>query len=297
MEPNISTHKVQGRKLVATVLLNVAITFLQFAGGIISGSLALISDAVHNLSDSFSIVLAWIAQRLSSRPVTQKSTFGFKRAEILAAFINALILFGVSIYLITEAVERFIRPVEVDYRWMLWLGMVGIVANGISVLLLHNEKGKNLNIRAAYLHLLGDALTSVAVVSGALLIKYFDIYWIDPVITILISTYLFVQTFGVFREATGILMQMAPPDIDTAAVRTSVLRIDGVSGVHHIHIWRLSDEKIHFECHVNLEKDLPVSNTSQIFKKIEENLFNEFQVGHLTIQFEFNPDHREGCEC
>ena len=291
-------HTMNGNsRMASAILLNLVITISQFTGGIISGSLALISDAVHNLSDSFAIVLAWLAQRLSRRPLTAKSTFGFRRAEILAAFINALVLFGVSIYLVAEAVDRFLNLREVDYNWMLWLGILGIVANGLSVFLLHAGKGKNINIRAAYLHLLGDAMTSAAVVAGALLIRIFGIYWIDPLITILISIYLFVQTIGIFKQATGILMQMAPTDINQEKVRESLSSISGVKGIHHIHIWCLSDEKVHFECHVSLDSDYPVSETGKILSAMEQKLKQEFQVSHLTVQFEFNPDHDHACDC
>ncbi len=297
MEPNTGDNKNGNGRLAAAILLNVIITVSQFTGGIVSGSLALVSDAVHNLSDSFAIVLAWLAQRLGKRPVTRKSTFGFRRAEILAAFINALVLFGVSIYLITEAADRFFNLREIDYRWMLWLGILGILANGFSVFLLHAGKGKNINIRAAYLHLLGDAMTSAAVVAGALLIRFFGIYWVDPVITILISIYLFVQTIGIFKEATGILMQMAPSAIDQDAVSESLKSIDGIKGIHHIHIWCLSDEKVYIECHVSLEHDYPVSETGKILSAMEVKLKEGFQVSHLTVQFEFNPEHNHSCDC
>lgn len=181
-------------KLLFTIFLNLVITAVQIAGGVISGSLALISDAIHNLSDSISIVLSYFAQVLSRKPSTRKSTFGYKRAEILAAFINAVTLIGISVYLVFEAVERFFNPQDVNAKWMFWLGLLGMIANGISVLVLIREKDKNINIKAAYLHLVGDTLTSVAVVLGAVLIWLFEIFWVDSGVTILISIYLFIHT-------------------------------------------------------------------------------------------------------
>jgi len=166
-------HNHTGRNLAVTVILNGIITISQFIGGIISGSLALISDALHNFSDVISVILAYVAHRIGLRPQTQQSTFGYKRAEILAAFINAITLIAISVYLLVEAAERFLNPKEVDYRWMLGLGILGFFANGISVMLLHNEKEDNLNIRAAYLHLIGDALTSLAVITGSFCILLF----------------------------------------------------------------------------------------------------------------------------
>jgi cobalt-zinc-cadmium efflux system protein len=237
-------HEHTGRNLAITVLLNGIITVAQFVGGMISGSLALISDALHNLSDVISVILAYLAHRIGLRPQTVKSTFGYKRAEILAAFINAVSLIAISVYLMVEAGKRFMNPKEVDYLWMLWLGILGIIANGLSVLILHHNKEENLNIRAAYLHLIGDALTSVAVVVGAVCIWLFKIYWIDPLVTVLISIYIFVHTFKILKESVGILMQFAPAEIDQEKVVSVLQEIQEISSVHHMHLWQLADHQI-----------------------------------------------------
>mgnify|MGYP002354482882 CR=1 FL=1 len=207
------------------------ITAAQIFGGIISGSLALISDAIHNLSDTVSVVLAWVAQILSRKPATAKSTFGYKRAEIIAAFINSIVLIGISVFLVLESVKRLLDVREVDPRWMFWLGFLGLFANGFSVIILEHEKDKNINIKAAYLHLLGDALTSLAVIAGAVLIWTFKIYWADPVVTILISVYLFVHTLKLLKESVTILMQMAPVDINVAEIEKRLMEIDRKSVV------------------------------------------------------------------
>ncbi len=284
-------------KLLFTIFLNLVITAAQIVGGILSGSLALISDAIHNFSDSISVILAYFAQVLSRKPSTLKSTFGYKRAEILAAFINALSLIAISVYLVFEAVERFINPQEVDAKWMFWLGLLGLVANGISVLVLQREKHKNLNIKAAYLHLLGDALTSLAVVLGALLIWFYKIYWIDAVVTILISIYLFVHTLHLLKESVTILMQMSPVDLDVNTINNRLLQIENVQNIHHIHLWNLTDKLIHFESHINLENDLKISETNEIFEVVRKILHDEFDVEHVTIQFEFVVENKLGCEC
>ncbi|MCK5730732.1 MAG: cation transporter [Draconibacterium sp.] len=284
-------------KLIFTIFLNLVITVAQIIGGIISGSLALISDAIHNFSDSISIILAYFAQILSSKPSTSKSTFGYKRAEILAAFINALSLIGISVYLVFEAVDRFVNPQEVDAKWMFWLGILGLVANGISVLVLQHERHKNLNIKAAYLHLLGDALTSLAVVLGALVIWFYKIYWIDAVVTILISIYLFVHTLQLLKESVTILMQMSPADLDVNTINDRLSQIENVQNIHHVHLWNLTDKLIHLECHINLNDDLKISETNKIFELVRKILHDEFDVEHVTIQFEFVTERREGCEC
>jgi cobalt-zinc-cadmium efflux system protein len=291
------SHQVSGSKLLFTILLNLIITVAQIVGGLISGSLALISDAIHNLSDTVSVILAYFAQVLSDKPVTPKSTFGYKRAEILAAFLNAVVLIGISVFLVFEAVDRLLNIKEVEAGWMFWLGLLGLFANGISVLILEREKNKSINIKAAYLHLLGDALTSLAVIIGAVLIWLFQIYWVDPIITILISVYLFVHTLSVLKESVTILMQMVPSQVKVDEIEKRLTLITELKNVHHIHLWNLTDKLIHFECHLVLEDDIKVSETNNILEKVRKVLHDEFDVEHITIQFEYDPAHHENCEC
>jgi len=280
-------HEHTGRNLAITVILNGIITFAQFAGGIISGSLALISDALHNLSDVISVILAYLAHRIGLKPQTQKSTFGYKRAEILAAFINALSLIAISVYLLVEAGKRFLNPKEVDYLWMLGLGILGFLANGLSVLILHENKEENLNIRAAYLHLIGDAMTSVAVIIGAVCIWLFKIYWIDPLVTVLISIYIFVHTFKILKESVGILMQFAPAEIDQKEIVAVLQEIPEIRSVHHIHLWQLDDDRVYFEAHLVLAENRPVSDTHDITEKAKLLLSSRFGISHTTFQYEF----------
>lgn len=281
------THDHTHRRLGLTIVLNIIITIAQIIGGIISGSLALISDALHNLSDGFAVVLAYIADRLSLREKTAKSTFGFKRAEIIAAFINALILIAISFYLMVEAVKRFIDPQVIDFRWMLWMGVLGVVANGFSVFLLHGDQHKNLNIKAAYLHLMGDALTSIAVIVGAICIWQWGWYWIDPTVTMLISFYLLFHTYRLLKESTEILMQFAPTNIRPSEVAARLTEHELVARVYHIHIWRLTDKTVHFEAHVIINSDLHLSETQPINKELCHILTNEFEIQHITLQFEY----------
>jgi len=288
-------HEHTGRNLAVTVILNSLITVGQFAGGIISGSLALISDAIHNLSDVISVVLAWIAHRIGQKPRTTKSTFGYKRAEILAAFINAISLIAISVYLLVEAGKRFLNPKEVDFIWMLGLGILGVLANGLSVIILHQNKEENLNIRAAYLHLIGDAMTSVAVIVGAVCIWLFQIYWIDPLVTVLISVYIFIHTFKILKESIEILMQFAPATIDQTEIVAVLGEITEIRSVHHIHLWQLDDDRIYFEAHLVLQQNLPVADTLQITQKAKQLLNSRFGIGHTTFQYEFLPDGE--CKC
>jgi cobalt-zinc-cadmium efflux system protein len=288
-------HNHTGRNLAITVILNGIITIGQFAGGIISGSLALISDALHNLSDVISVVLAYVAHRIGLRPQTEQSTFGYKRAEILAAFINALTLIAISVYLIIEAGKRFLNPKEVNYLWMLGLGILGFLANGLSVLILHDNKEENLNIRAAYLHLIGDALTSMAVIAGAVFIWLFQVYWIDPLVTVLISIYIFVHTFKILKESVGILMQFAPSEINQQEIILELQTIPEIKSVHHVHLWQLADHQIYFEAHLMLNENLPVSESDGITRKAKQLLGSRFNISHTTFQYEYFSG--EVCSC
>lgn len=297
MSHNHYTNQVSLPKLVFTVILNLIITAAQFIGGLVSGSLALISDAIHNLSDSVSVILAWFAQVLSSKPSTLKSTFGYKRAEILAAFINSSALIAISGYLVFKAIERLFHPQEVDALWMFWLGLLGLVANGLSVFVLEGEKNKNINIKAAYLHLLGDALTSLAVIVGAALIWMFQVVWVDAVVTVIIGIYLFVHSLHILKESITILMQMTPADIDITKIKNRLIQIDGLKNVHHIHVWNLTDKILHLECHLCLENDLQVSETSDFTVLVKKILHDDFDIHHVTIQYEFGEKEVCGCEC
>ncbi|WP_163713898.1 cation diffusion facilitator family transporter [Mangrovibacterium lignilyticum] len=284
-------HHHSHNRLGITFLLNIVITVAQIIGGLISGSLALISDAIHNLSDGVAVLLAYIADRLGHREKTAKHSFGYKRAEILAAFINALVLIAISFYLMIEAVDRFANPQVVDYKWMLGLGILGFFANGFSVFLLHDDHHHNLNIKAAYLHMLGDALTSLAVIVGAVFIWAWGWTWIDPLVTLLISIYLLVHTFKLLKESTEILMQFTPASIDPEEVKSTLETMDGVKQVYHIHIWRLTDHSIHFEAHVELDSDLQLSETKSIDAEMNEILHHDFFITHVTLQFEYNCLH------
>lgn len=291
------SHFHSQKKLGLIIILNVLITIAQVIGGVISGSLALISDALHNLSDALAVILAWIAGYLAVKPRTGRSSFGFQRAEILAAFINALVLIAISVYLLIEAIKRFVHPEVVDPEWMFWLGLLGMAANGISVFILHGGRKENINVRAAYLHLMGDMLTSVAVVAGSVFIYTLGWYWIDPLVTLLISTYLMVHTWSILKESVEILMQMSPAGLDISEVGKALTEVEGVQGVHHIHIWKLSDTKIHFEGHVVLPADMMISETAAIHHRMKQLLKERYKIQHVTFQFEYWNKHESDCEC
>jgi cobalt-zinc-cadmium efflux system protein len=286
MSHNHSHNNEQSKSnLLITMLLNFLITIAEILGGILSGSLSLISDALHNFSDGVSIIITYIAIRISKKPRTLKYTFGLKRAEIIAAIINSSTLIIISFYLIKEAIERFYNPTPVTGNLMLIVASAGLVANALGTLLLRKGAKGNINIRAAYFHLLSDAVSSVAVIIGAVFIIFFNIYWIDPLLTILISLYILKETYSIIKEAVDIIMMSSPHDIDLKKVKELIEEIPEVKNIHHVHIWKLNDNDIHFESHIEVEDTL-ISNTILIQKSIEDKLHEEFDINHFTLQFE-----------
>ncbi len=284
-------NEVSGKRLGITILLNIGITLSQLIGGMISGSTALISDALHNFSDVISLFISYIANILAHRKEqTLDKTFGYKRAEIVAALINATTLIVLAIFLIYEAVTRFINPKEIHGNIVIWLALLSIALNGLSVLLLKKDAENSINMRSAYLHLFSDMLTSVAVLIGGLLIKYKQWYFVDPVLTLLIAGYLLYISWDLLLESLRIIMQFAPKEIDIASVEKEVTKIDGVKNIHHVHIWQLNDKSYHLEGHVEFNKDIKLSEFDLICEKIENVLLEKFKINHTNIQPEWHRD-------
>ena len=279
------------RNLLLASLLNVLITLAEIIGGILSNSLALLSDALHNLSDTLAVLLAYFARRIGKRRSNERKTFGYKRIEILAAFINAIVLLGISLFLVFESIKRFYDPEPVKGLLMFIVATAGLIFNLAAVLLLKDHSHGNLNVRSAYLHLLGDTFSSVAVIIGGILIYFWEVYWVDPLVTILISIYIIKEAYPVFKEAADILMQGTPKDIDITSAIRDLENINGIANIHHVHVWSLSDNQYHFECHAELDLDLPVSQTNVILSAIEKILVEKYGIGHVTVQFEYGNLH------
>ncbi|MDD5692429.1 MAG: cation diffusion facilitator family transporter [Candidatus Omnitrophica bacterium] len=275
-------------RLIVSAGLNFATTIAQIIGGIFSGSLSLISDALHNLSDTAALVISLFAVRLAKRKNTESQTFGYKRAEILAALFNACVLVVVSIFLFKEAVARFTNPQPINSVLMLSVAVVGLIANIISVFLLKPHAHEDLNVRAAYVHLFSDFLSSIAVIIGACAILLSKAYWIDPALTILIGIYVLKEGYKIIAETTHILMQHVPKGINLREIQERLQAIDGIKDIHHAHLWAVTERDLHFEAHINVVRDMPVSETCLLVKQIEETLKKHFAITHATLQIEFN---------
>jgi cobalt-zinc-cadmium efflux system protein len=281
-------HSVEGKNLLFSIVLNLVITTAQVIGGLISGSLALLSDALHNFSDVLSLVFSYITHKLSKKKASVNQTFGYKRAELIAAFVNAMTLIIVALFLVYGAIERFFNPQHIESELVIWLSILGIVVNGLSAFMLKNDADNNLNMKSAYLHLFTDMLASVAVLVGGLLMKYLQWFWVDSVLTLVIALYLLVVGFDLLKKSTQMLMLFTPTHINVNTIINEVHKITGVNKLHHIHVWHLNDDELHLEAHLECQEDIKVSEFNTILQQIEQVLFDKFQINHINIQPEYN---------
>lgn len=281
------SNDLNGRNLLISIILNIAITVAQVIGGLLSGSLALLSDALHNFSDVVSLIISYVANKLVKQKASLKRTFGYKRAEILAAFINASTLIIVAVLLIFEAIERFQNPQEIESHLVIWLSVIAILGNGFSVLLLKQNADDNMNMKSAYLHLLTDMMASVAVFVGGLLMKFYQIWWIDSVLTFAIAIYLIVMGWDLLKDSFKVLMLFTPETTSVKAIVEDIQKIDRIKNVHHVHIWQLNEQEIHLEAHVDFTEDITLSQFDDILHKIEDLALDKYDINHINIQPEF----------
>lgn len=280
-------HEVKGKNLFITILLNAGISIAELIGGILSGSIALISDAIHNFSDVLSLIISYVANKLSHRKATEKQTFGYKRSEILAAFFNSATLIILAVFILYEAVIRFLNPVEISPNLVIYLAIASILVNATSVLFISKDAKDNMNIKSAYLHLFSDMLTSIAVLIGGLLMKYLQIYWIDAVFSGAIAVYLLYMSWDIFKSSLKIIMQFTPKNINIQEIANEVSEMEHVKNLHHIHVWQINEHDIMFEAHIDLENDVKITDFEQILEKTEE-IFQKYHINHITLQPEFS---------
>lgn len=283
-----NTTIVTGKNLILSIVLNVLITTAQIIGGLISGSLSLLSDALHNFTDVISLVISYVAHRLTGKKASAHMTFGYKRAEIIAAFINAITLVVIAIFLIIEAIRRFSEPQIIDSNLVIWLSGIAILANGFSVLLLKKDAKRNLNMKSAYLHLFTDMLASVAVLLGGILMKFFGWFWIDSILTFLIAVYLIFVGWDLLRTSTKMLMLFTPEHIDIKEIVREVHKLPKVGKLHHIHVWHLNDDELHLEAHLDFKENIDLESFNIVLECIEAVLQEKFGINHITIQPEYN---------
>lgn len=275
-------------KLWISILLNLLITLAEVIGGILSNSLALLSDAIHNLNDTASLGISLVARKIAKRGVNSSKTFGYKRAEIIGAFVNLITLVIVALFLIKEGVERFFDPQPINGLTMFVVAIVGLLGNLITAFLLHQGSKESLNMKSAYIHIISDALSSVGVIIGGWLIMNYQWYLVDTILTVGIGAYILWHSYFLLRETVDILMEAKPEELNLAELQQHILLIHGVCGVHHIHVWRLDEHQIMLECHIVIQKE-DVYSMERIKSEVKTMLHNRFGIGHSTLEFEFEP--------
>jgi cobalt-zinc-cadmium efflux system protein len=266
--------------LAATLFLVAA----ELAGGVLGHSIALLSDAVHNLTDVPTIAISWFAAKLALRPADRQRTFGYRRAGVLGAFTNAILLVFVALGLIWASISRFWHPAAVNEAWMIGLSILALVINGGITLSLVRRR-RDLNFRALMIHNLGDALSNIAILAGALLIRWTGAQWLDPVLGVSIGLLVLWSSVGILRESGHILLEGRPHEMALEDVAAAILRVHGVQEVHDVHVWTLGTDTHALSCHVRIP-DMHMEESEKILETIREQLDKEFGIHHSTIQFE-----------
>lgn len=273
------------RKLTIATTANVLVVVAEVLVGIYAGSLALIGDALHNLTDAVALVIALVAVRLARRAPTSGKTFGYQRAGILAAFINAGMLVAFTVFIFREAYERLMHPHPVLTTPMLLAAAVALVVNSATAMSLKHHSRDDVNIRGAFVHMVGDAVSSAGIIVAALLIRATGAAQWDAVISMFIGVLILWSSYGVLKESMNLLLEGTPSGISPDDVTRSLGGIEGILGVHHLHIWALGPSRPALSCHL-MVGDVPLKNTARILEQVNEMLAHDYRIAHTTIQFE-----------
>lgn len=282
-----ATRRNPDAKLIWTILANLAISVVEVTGGLFAGSLSLWSDALHNTSDAFSLFISLIGVKLSRRGNTELRTFGYKRAEILAALLNASLLMIVSFFLFKEAWARLAHPPAVNSSLMMAVAGGALAANCGSMLLLRRHTHDDMNIRASYFHLISDALSSLSVIVGGACVHFWGWNSVDPLLTLGIGLFVLVQGYGILNRAVRILMQSAPEDLDLYEIQRVIEELADVDNIHHVHLWQMTERDVHFEGHINVSRDMTLSDSARLKENVERLLRDKYRITHSTLQFEY----------
>ena len=276
-------HEHNHKKIGWTILLNIFITLAEYIGGIFSGSLALISDAGHNFSDVLSLALGYFGEKYSHKAPNKKYSFGFKRIEIFTALINALILWAVGAYIIIEALNRINSAEHIALGIMLIAAIVGLAGNLISIIILNKDKESSLNMKAAYMHLFYDTVSSVAVIISAIIIYFTGFLILDTIVSIFIALMIFWSGYEIVRKTVHIFMQGVPENINIEEVHSKIGKMKGICTIHDLHIWNLDSNEIFLSCHICSNKKI---KNDVLIRDIRNMLKSEYDITHTAIQTE-----------
>lgn len=282
------------KKIGWTIFLNIVITLAEYIGGMLSGSLALLSDAGHNLSDVISLILGYFGEKISDKKATKTHTFGFKRVEIFTASINALSLLVIAVLIVTESIKRISHPENISLGIMLSVGAIGLFGNLFSILILNKEKNASLNMKAAYLHMFYDTLSSVFVIAAAVIIYFTNMLVIDTVLSLIIALMILYSSLEIIKKTIHIFMQGIPEGIEFDKVFETISKIKDVKSIHDLHIWSVNSNQNFLSCHICTGK---IKNPDILLKRINAVLKSSFNIEHTAIQFEQNNICKTGAIC
>lgn len=265
--------------LMVSFVINMLLSFVEIIGGIVSGSIALIGDALHNTSDALSILIAVIAFKVGKKKASVKYTYGFKRAEVIGGFVNLILLFISGCYLLIEGILRLIKPEPIEGMMIVVISVLALAVDAATAQISHHEAHHNTNMKMVFVHNLADAFGSIGVIVSGLCVMWFGVYFVDGVIALLIAGYMIFQSVVSFPKVVDILMNAAPDDVDIEAIRKRILALNGVKDIHHIHVWSVSEHDVALECHV-------ISKETDIAQDVALLLEQEFKIYHSNIQVE-----------
>ncbi len=273
------------RRLVLSLGITLVFVAVEIVAGLFANSLALLTDAAHNFTDVLALALSWWALRLTSQPANQDKTYGYHRAGILAALANSTTLVVIALGIFYEAYHRFIDPPEVQADVLIGVGVVAVLINVVTALLVRRGAEHDLNIRSAFLHLMGDVLSTVGAVIAGVVIRFTGWNWLDPLVSVLIGFLILWSAWSIIREALEILMESAPTDIDMDAMVGDITSVDGVHGVHDLHVWSITRSMRTLSAHL-VTDDIPISKGTFIQTRVNELLYHKYGVSHATLQLE-----------
>ena len=276
------------RLLILSFVINMLLAVAEIIGGIISGSVSLIGDALHNTSDAFSILIAVIAFKIGNKKASAKYTYGFKRAEIIGGFVNLILLFISGCYLLAEGIERLINPQQIDGLLIIWISVLALIIDALTAKISHHDAHHNSNMKMVFIHNLADAFGSIGVIISGLCIMWFDLYRVDGIVALLIAFYMIFQSVVSFPQIVNILMNAAPDNIDIEQVKNSLLAIKNIKNVHHLHLWCISEHNVAIECHIESDNNDIIVEATQLLK-------DKFGITHCNFQVE-NKSCGECCD-
>src|SRR5574341_1357174 len=277
--------KQASSRLALALGLTVAFVIVEAAAGFFANSLALLTDAAHNLTDVIALGLSWFAIRLTAQPANAQKTYGYHRAGILVALANATTLALISFGIFYEAYRRFISPPEVKSGVLIGVGLIAVVINLVTALLVRQGSQNDLNLRSAFVHLMGDVLSTVGAVIAGVIIYFTGANWLDPLVSVLIGFVIIYSAWGILQETLAILLESTPRDVDMRAMVADIMRINGVLGVHDLHVWSLTHYLRTMSAHI-LTEDIPISAGTRIQSEVSQLVARQYNIAHATLQLE-----------